>query len=110
MKGCLDAILDPFNADVQDKSMEKLLKSQLEAYGFVPEMNEPEPTAAYWAEDSEDSASEGEDELDIMKRRTEGIRKSNRAKTQTKPFFGSATIASDQIVIDGDDGDVVEFE
>ena len=45
-----------------------------------------------------------------MKRRTEGIRKSNRAKTQTKPFFGSATIASDQIVIDGDDGDVVEFE
>ena len=37
MKGCLDAILDPFNADVQDKSMEKLLKSQLEAYGFVPE-------------------------------------------------------------------------
>ena len=45
-------------------------------------------------------ASEGEDELDVMKRRTEGIRKSNRAKTQPKPFFGSATIASDQIVLE----------
>ena len=45
----MDATLDPYNADVHDKSMEKLLKSQLEAYGFVPEMNEP--TAAYWADD-----------------------------------------------------------
>ena len=43
-----------------------------------------------------------------------GIRKSNRAKKQTKPFFGSATIATDQIFIDGESEDdcneVVEFE
>src|ERR1700722_8903543 len=50
MKGwykCMDRILDPFNKDVQDKATRKVLESQLEAYGFVPELSEPEPTASH---------------------------------------------------------------
>ena len=34
-----------------------------------------------------------------MQKRTEGIRKGTRKTTQTKPAFGYATIATDQIEI-----------
>lgn len=103
MKGwykCMDRILDPFNTDVQDKATRKVLESQLEAYGFVPELSEPEPTAAHWDEESEEDSEE--DELDVLKRKVEGSRKSTRVKSQTKSMFGSATIRTDQIELDGD--------
>jgi hypothetical protein len=103
MKGwfkCMDRILDPFNTDVQDKATRKVLESQLEAYGFVPELSEPEPTAAHWDEDSDGETEE--DELDVLKRKVEGSRKSTRVKSQTKPAFGNATIRTDQIAIESD--------
>jgi hypothetical protein len=103
MKGwfkCMDSILDPFNTEVQNKAMTKMIQGQLEAYGFVPDLNEPDPDNAYWEGESSDSGSE--DELDILKRRIEGTRKSNRNKTETKPAFGNATIRTDQIESDSD--------
>jgi hypothetical protein len=107
MKGwfkCMDTILDPFNTTVQDKAMRKVLEYQLEAYGFVPLLSEAEPSESHWDEESDEEDSEA-DELDVLKRRVEGTRKSGRTKVQTKPVFANATIRTDQIEI-VDDSDV----
>lgn len=105
---CMTRILDPYNEDVQDKATANILSGTLTAYGFVPDLNEPEPTARYCNEESDYSTSE--DELDVMKRRIEGERKSSRRKIQSKPPFGNATIMTDQLEIDCSDDEIEEID
>ena len=100
-------ILDPFDEKVQNSALEETVKHSLQAYGFIPAEDEPEPiyTSQYW-NCASDSDSDINDELDLMKKRVEGTRKSNRIKTQAKPVHGHANIATDQIELSEDS----EFE
>ena len=102
---CMERILDPYDAEVQNKAMTKSIQGQLEAHGFMFELNEPEPNINHW--DEESSGSNTEDELDVLKRKIEGTRKSGRNKTQTKPAFGNLTIRTDQIETDSDVEEIV---
>jgi hypothetical protein len=93
---CITNILDPFDIKVQEIAAEKVFKSQLQAYGFVPK--EAEKDENYNSDSESDS---DKDELDVLEARVYGSRKSSRKKKQTKS--NSYMINSSQIQLDSDE-------
>jgi hypothetical protein len=93
-KKCATDILDIFDIKVQEVAREKVMKQQLEAYGFV--YQKPEENPNYYSEDSDSEL----DELDIYKLRPEPKRKSSRIKKQAT--LSGYMIDSQRIEIDSD--------
>jgi DDE superfamily endonuclease len=95
---CMTDIRDPYDATIQQSAFEKVIKQQLEAYDFVPKEDEIEDPNQYdhYVTDSDSD----EDELDPLKRRVYGERKSTRFKQQT--ITNSYTIRTDQIEFDSE--------
>ena len=98
--------IDPFDAKTQEAAIEKVMKNQLTAYGFVPNEPENEFDANYY-DCSSDSAS-NDDELDVLRRRVEGSRKSVRNKKQ--PNLSGYLINTQQIELDDDEEESFLFE
>jgi hypothetical protein len=78
---CMNNIRDPFDHRVQEEAFEKVLRNQLEAYGFVPEGEEKENVRQYYSCITDSDSDK--DELDVLKRRVFGERKSKREKIIT---------------------------
>lgn len=76
--------LDPFESKLQDTATERVLKNELQAYGFIPDEKEETFDAQYYNNET-DSESDN-DELDVMKRRVEGTRKSQRSSRGIKRY------------------------
>lgn len=77
-------MIDPLEAKVQETATERVLKNELQAYGFIPDEKEEVFNAQYYNNDT-DSESD-DDELDVMKRRIEGTRKSSRQSRGIKRY------------------------
>ena len=103
---CMNEILDPFDKEIQVKSFEKVTKSQLNAYGFIFDKDEPENASDYYHYVTDSDSDD--DELDPLKRRVYGTRKSDRISTQ--PKVSSYMIASDKIVLDSDSDSDVDID
>lgn len=95
---CMIDIRDPYDSTIQQTAFDKVLKQQLEAYDFVPKEDEEEDHKQYY-NCITDSDSD-EDELDPLKRRVYGERKSNRLRQQT--ITDSYTVRTDQLVFDSE--------
>jgi hypothetical protein len=95
-KHCISSILDPFDAKVRADAAQKVLENQLKAYGYVPK--EPEKTEY----NSDSDTDSDKDELDVLKQRVEGIRKSTRGRKPEKQRPGSFVISSNQMQFEGE--------
>jgi len=77
-------LVDPMDKEIQKTASERVMKGELMAYGMVPGEVEEIYDAQYYNCDT-DSESD-KDELDVMKRRVEGTRKSSRKRTAPRVF------------------------
>lgn len=94
--------LNPFDPKTQDEAMNRVLKNEITAYGFVPDQAEEEYNASYY--NCETDSESDDDELDTMKRRVFGTRKSQRRKKQTIDRYGYQI--NSQLIDDGCNSDI----
>jgi hypothetical protein len=98
-KVCTTDILDPFNDVVVAAALEKERKDTLQVYDYIFKEHEKNPEL--WQEGNDED--EGKGELDVLKKRIYGKRKSSRAKKPTRN--SGYQIASNQVLLDGDKSD-----
>jgi DDE superfamily endonuclease len=95
---CVTNFADPFNAAVQKEAVKKAVKSQLKVYDELHKgkPDEVDNDKDYDVTDSDSDA----DELDIMKQRIEGKRRSTRKRKQVAK--SNLCLATDQLELPGD--------
>src|ERR1700731_1312560 len=92
---CCVSLFNVLDAELRRQAVDEAARGEIEAAGFVPEEKEEESES----EESEHEEDEDKDELDVMKERQYGNRKSERKREA--PNFGYQ-ISSSQVALSGD--------
>jgi len=94
---CCTTLYNVHDKQKRQEAVAELARAELEVKGYVPDGEENEEENA---SDSEGEEDDEKDELDVMKERVFGTRKSDRKKSQVKPF--GYQISSDKIALSDD--------
>lgn len=96
---CCVRLYNVHDAEKRKAAMAEVGRGELDARDFLPEGEEPAPVVDALSDD------DGDDELDVMKRRTFGERKSKRKRGQVKRYGGGVNLSQVDMADSGEDSD-----